>query len=151
MRKIIIIMISVIFIGFGFLFVNSIKNSLNDYYITSDGELQFEYSKITSLSMPNKDTKIITSLDELKPIVDEHNFNVKHSYIYARIDADNKHNYKVASVIKNPTQINIIIQKTNAPENINLDTVPIVNEYIVDITGVIKDKNMPVVLNVIDN
>ena len=151
MRKIIIIIVSIIFVILGILFIREINDTLNDDYITQDGEITFEYSKITSINMPTSETKIITSLDDLKPIVEQHNFNIKHSYIYVRLNADNKHNYKITNVIKNPTQINIVIQQSDMPENINLELIETTTEYIIDLTGVLKDKTLPVIINYIDD
>ena len=140
MRKIIVLIISIIFIIGGIYFILRINSDLNNDIITENGELTYEYNKIKSINMPTYDYKIITSLDDLQKIVEGHNFNIKHSYIYIKLPTDNKHNFKITNVTQTPTGIVCLVEKTAALENIQVEVIESTAEYIIDITGIINSE-----------
>ncbi len=146
MRKIIILIISIILLVFAIIFMKNITKVL-EVKIIADGEAQFEVTEIKSINMPVDDKKIITTLDELKPIVNEHNFNTKHSYIYIRIQGDNKHRYIITNVVKSQNEITCMIKKEALKENITEEQIEIMKEYIIDVNGMLE-KEMNVTINI---
>ena len=66
-------------------------------------------------------------------------------YIYIKFLGDNKHKYQVKHVVKSANTITCIMTKTEMPENVNLETIELTKEYIIDITGIL-DKNLNVVI-----
>ena len=149
MRKIIILTISLILLGLGVFFVVKLNSELNNNYIKEYGNLTFEYEKITSTNKPTEDKKFVTSITDLKTIVDGHNFNTKHSYIYIRIPSDNKHKLKITNVALTVTGVVCLVEKSAALENIQIEKVDTIEEYIIDIHGLI-DTEQSITVNIND-
>lgn len=135
MRKFIILFISLLFLGFGFLFIRKIATDFDPTLKVENGEVNFEYEEISSLTTPGSDTLIITQLTELQKIVKEHNFNIKHTYIYTRFQADTNHHYEISSITKSGSRlyINVDVKENNKAGDSEPQTYN--KEYIIDITG----------------
>ncbi|MBR1884490.1 MAG: hypothetical protein IJ809_06155 [Clostridia bacterium] len=148
MRKLIMLFISLILIGGGVFFIKKISTDFDTTLEVQNGELEFEYDTITSLHTPADDTKIITKLNDLKYVVEGHNFNVKHSYIYVRFNSDNKHAYTLKQVEKTTSKIYVTIETRNLPQNENIELIESFKEYIIDIIGNLEE-DTPIVVNLV--
>lgn len=146
MRRIIVLIVSIILLVFAAIFMKNITSMLEEKTL-ADGEVKFEVEEIRSINMPPDTEKIITTLDELKPIVNEHNFNTKHSYIYIRVNCDNKHRYTITNVVKSQNEVTCIIKKEALKENITEEQIEIMREYIIDVNGMLE-KGMHVSINI---
>ncbi len=144
LRRIIVLVISIVLLVSAFLFLYNINKGLEDT-IMPDGEAKFTYEQVSSINVPSKETMVINTLQELKSIVLEHNFNTKHSYIYIRINTDNKHTYSITNVIKSGNIITCMINISETPENINIEKVDEFKEYIIDIEGIINHESQIVI------
>ena len=135
MRKFIILFISVLLIGGGFLFIRKLASDFDPSLKIENGDVSFEYEEISSLSTPANETVVISQLSDLQKIVKEHNFNIKHTYIYTRFEADTNHHYEISNITKSGSRIYINIDVKDNKKAGSSEAQTYTKEYIIDITG----------------
>ena len=133
---------SIVFIGFSILFIKKISEIYDTTLKVENGSLEFEYEQISSIHTPHDETQIISRLKDLQNVVEGHNFNPKHTYIYARFDGDNKHAYTLKSIDKTTSRLYITFESRELPKNEKIEKLESMHEYMVDILGNLDEKTV---------